>query len=94
MPNIKSAKKRVKVISKKTLRNKIIKSSLKTDLKKYDTAVMENSGEMQTVYLQAVRAVDKAAQKGVLHKNKANRMKAQLAKKLNSGNRTATEVAE
>lgn len=91
MPNIKSAKKRVKVIAKKTLRNKMIKSSLKTDLKKYDIAVAENTDEKQTVYLNAVSAVDKASQKGVIHKNKANRMKAQLAKKMN---RAELEAAE
>jgi len=91
MPNIKSAKKRVKVISTKTLRNKMIKSSLKTDLKKYDIAVTENSADKQAAYVNAVGAVDKASKKGVIHKNKANRMKAQLAKKLN---RAAVEAAE
>lgn len=84
MPNIKSAKKRVKVISKKTMQNKVIKSALKTDLKKYDAAVMENSADKQALYLKAVGAVDKAAIKGTIHKNKANRMKSQLAKKLNN----------
>lgn len=84
MPNIKSAKKRVKVITKKTLQNKMIKSALKTDLKKFDVAVAENSTEANQLYKNAVSAVDKAALKGTIHKNKANRAKAQLAKKLNS----------
>jgi small subunit ribosomal protein S20 len=84
LPNIKSAKKRVKVIATKTMRNKMIKSALKTDLKKFDAAVLENAGNKQELYTNAVSAVDKAAVKGILHKNKANRTKAQLAKKLSS----------
>ncbi|MGI6153183.1 MAG: 30S ribosomal protein S20 [Christensenellaceae bacterium] len=83
MPNIKSAKKRVKVIATKTLRNKMVKSALKTDLKKFDAAVAEGSAEKSALYTKAVSAVDKAAIKGIMHKNKANRYKAQLAKKLN-----------
>ncbi|MBC5647267.1 30S ribosomal protein S20 [Christensenella tenuis] len=84
MPNIKSAKKRVKVIAKKTLQNKMIKSALKTDLKKFDVAVSANDANIGELYKDAVSAVDKAALKGTIHKNKANRTKAQLAKKLNS----------
>lgn len=79
MPNIKSAKKRVKVIAKKTARNKAVKSALKTQLKKFDVA--EGEG-VQSVYAETVSAVDKAAAKGIIHKNKANHAKAQLAKKL------------
>lgn len=84
MPNIKSAKKRVKVIAKKTLQNKMIKSALKTDLKKFNVAVVENNEDANELYKVAVSAVDKAALKGTIHKNKANRTKAQLAKKLSS----------
>lgn len=83
MPNIKSAKKRVKVITKKTLQNKMIKSALKTDLKKFDAAVAENGADANELFKNAVSAVDKAALKGTIHRNKANRTKAQLAKKLN-----------
>lgn len=92
MPNIKSAKKRVKVIATKTLRNKMIKSALKTDLKKFDAAATENADNKQELYVKAVGAVDKAAIKGVLHKNKANRTKSQLAKKLNG--QQAEQAAE
>ncbi|MEF9988111.1 MAG: 30S ribosomal protein S20 [Christensenella sp.] len=84
MPNIQSAKKRVKVIAKKTMQNKIIKSALRTDMKKFNVAVDENSADVNDLYKNAVSAVDKAALKGTVHKNKANRTKAQLAKKLNS----------
>ena len=83
MPNIKSAKKRVKVIETKTMQNKMIKSALKTDLKKFEAAANENSENKQEMYVKAVSAVDKAVSKGTVHKNKANRTKAQLAKKLN-----------
>lgn len=85
MPNIKSAKKRVKVINTKTAQNKIIKSALKTQLKKFDAAIAsEDKAELQSVYTETVSKVDMAVTKGVLHKNKANRAKAQLAKKLDS----------
>ncbi len=82
MPNIKSAKKRVKVIETKTLRNKMVKSALKTDIKKFDAALTEGADNKQELYTKAVSAVDKAAVKGVINRNKANRTKAQLAKRL------------
>lgn len=81
MPNIKSAKKRVKVIDKKTMRNKMIKSALKTQLKKFNAA---EADEAQAVFVDTVSAVDSAAAKGIIHKNKANRVKAQLAKRLSA----------
>ncbi|MBP1534974.1 MAG: 30S ribosomal protein S20 [Ruminococcus sp.] len=82
MPNIKSAKKRVKVIEKKTLRNKAIKSDLKTALKKADAAVAENAADKEQVVRAAIKKVDMACTKGILHKNNAARKKSQLAKKL------------
>ncbi|MBR1862670.1 MAG: 30S ribosomal protein S20 [Ruminococcus sp.] len=82
MPNIKSAKKRVKVIEKKTLRNKMIKSDLKTALKKADAAVAANSADKEQAVRAAIKKVDMAATKGILHKNNAARKKSQLAKKL------------
>lgn len=78
MANIKSAKKRVKVIERKTLRNKMIKSNLKTVLKK---AEAEQTPE-NIVF--AIKRVDQACAKGIMHKNKAARKKSQLAKKLNA----------
>ena len=78
MANIKSAKKRVEIIKKKTLRNKKIKSNLKTIIKK---AEAEPTAE-NIVY--AVKRVDQACAKGIMHKNKAARKKSQLAKKLNA----------
>lgn len=80
MANIKSAKKRVEVIKTKTLRNKMVKSSLKTAIKKADAA--EDSTKEAAVRA-AIKKVDQACAKGILHKNAAARKKSQLAKKLN-----------
>ena len=84
MPNIKSAKKRVKVIEAKTLRNKMIKSDLKTALKKADVAVANNDENKAEAVKTAIKKVDMACTKGILHKNKAARKKSQLAKSLNA----------
>ena len=83
LANIKSAKKRVKVIATKTARNKAIKSDLKTALKKADAAVAENADNKVEVVRAAIKKVDMAASKGIMHKNKAARKKSQLALKLN-----------
>ena len=69
MPNIKSAKKRVLVNQTKAMQNKAMKSALKTELKKFDAAVAEgNRSEADVAYKVAVKAVDQAAAKGLLHK--------------------------
>ena len=81
MPNIKSAKKRVKVIETKTLRNKAIKSDLKTALKKAEAATGE---EKVAAVKAAIKKVDMACSKGIMHKNKAARKKSQLAKSVNA----------
>ena len=81
LPNIKSAVKRVKVNEKKNLRNRMIKSATKTTIKKFETAVA--AGTADAKLLSATQgAVDKAAAKGVIHKNAANHKKARLAKRL------------
>ena len=82
MPNIKSAKKRVKVIETKTARNKAIKSDLKTALKKADAAANDNAENKAEVVKAAIKKVDMACAKVIMHKNKAARKKSQLAKKL------------
>lgn len=83
MPNIKSAKKRVLTIEKKTLKNRAVKSNLKTRLKNFDAAVKSNDANAKELLRDTVSAVDTAAKKGVIHKNKANRKKSRLAKSLN-----------
>ncbi|MFQ7079430.1 MAG: 30S ribosomal protein S20 [Christensenellaceae bacterium] len=85
MPNIKSAKKRVLVIEKKTAVNKAVKSALKTQIKKFLAAVTAGNKEEATkLYPETVSAIDSAASKGILHKNNAANKKAKLAKKLNA----------
>ncbi|GIM28106.1 30S ribosomal protein S20 [Clostridium polyendosporum] len=85
MANIKSAKKRIRVSEKKTLVNKIVKSALKTAIKKFEVAVAaSNADEAKVSFTGAVKALDMAASKGVIHKNMAARKKSRLAAKLNA----------
>ncbi len=84
MANIKSAKKRIKVTEAKTLRNKMVKSSLKTAIKKYETAILAgNKEEAKTTLDSAIRSIDMAASKGIIHKNVASRKKSRLTIRLN-----------
>jgi len=83
MPNIKSAKKRTKVIVAKTLKNKMFKTNLKTVIKKYETAVAANdTSNTEQSFRAAVKKIDQAVARGLMHKNKAARKKSQFAKKL------------
>lgn len=85
MANIKSAKKRIKITATKTLRNKMIKSALKTSIKKFETAVeTKNVEEAKVLYTAAAKSLDMAANKGIIHKNMAARKKSRLASKLNA----------
>ncbi len=85
MPNIKSAKKRVKVTKIKTLNNRTFKTSLKTSVKKFEAAVLAGDKEAAAVaYKEAVKKVDKAAAKGLIHKSAAARKKSQFTLKLNA----------
>lgn len=84
MPNIKSAKKRVLVNKTKAEQNKAAKSALKTDLKRFQTAVADgDKAAAQTAYTVAVKAVDKAAAHGLIHRNNAARKKSGLTLRLN-----------
>ena len=82
MPNIKSAKKRVLVSASKTARNKAIKSNLKTNIKKAEAAIAEGTDSQEAVRL-AIKRIDQACAKGILHKNTAARRKSKLVRKLN-----------
>ncbi len=84
MANIKSAKKRILVINKKTLRNKMIKSAVKTSIKKVVIACQAgNRAQAQAALVAATKAIDMACTKGVYHKNNASRKKSRLAKLVN-----------
>ena len=85
MANIKSAKKRILVAKKATARNTMVKTSMKTAIKKFETALASgNTEEAGTAFKFAVKKIDMAASKGVLHKNNAARKKSKLALKLNT----------
>lgn len=81
MANIKSAKKRVLVSKKNYDRNKAIKSEVKTAIKKVEAAVTAGDKEAASAaLLAATSTIDKAATKGVYHKNNASRKVSRLAK--------------
>jgi len=85
MPNIKSAKKRVLIIEKKTARNKAVKSEVKTEVKKFLELV--ESGDKKAasaMFPTTCSVIDNAVSKGVLKKNTAANKKSGLAKKLNA----------
>ncbi len=81
MANIKSAKKRILVTRTKTLRNKAIKSRVKSEVKKFYAAVdAGDKAAAQAQLLAAISQIDKAKTKGVFHKNTASRKVSQLDK--------------
>ena len=82
MPIIKSAKKRVRVTRKATVRNSKTKRSLRTAMKAFHTALTGGDKKATaTTQIDAQSNIDKAAKKGIIHKNKAARQKSQLAAK-------------
>ena len=84
MPNIKSAKKRVLIAERNNARNKAIKTNLKTTIKKANAAVeAQDASSVEAVKL-AIKKIDQACAKGVMHKNTAARRKSAMAKKLNA----------
>ena len=85
MPNIKSAKKRVKVIKVKTLQNKFHTTALKTEIKKFDAAVASGDKEAaQVAYKAAVKKIDQAAAYGIIQKNAAAHKTSQFTQKINA----------
>lgn len=83
MPNIKSAKKRVRVNEVKAARNKNYRSALKTSLKKANAAIDTASADRQDVVRATIKQLDQSVAKGILHKNTAARRKSVLVRKLN-----------
>lgn len=84
MPNIKSAKKRVLVNQTKAARNKALKSNLKTMMKTANQAVEAKADNMDVAVANAVKTIDMACSKGLIHKNNAARKKSKLVSKLNA----------
>lgn len=92
MPNIKSAKKRVLVNSKKTEQNKAIRSAFKTEIRKVEALIKENKLEEAKAALpEAFKVIDSAATKNIIHTNNAAHKKAKLSKKISDA--SATTVA-
>lgn len=81
MPNIKSAIKRVKTNEKSNTQNAKVKSAMRTAVKKADTAALNNDENAKELIKTAIQQVEKAASKGLIHKNAASRKKSQLMKK-------------
>ena len=85
LPNIKSAKKRVLVTATTTLQNKMFKTSLKTSIMKYEAAIEAGDKALAAAtYKDAVKKIDKAVAKNIIHKNTAARRKSSCTKKLNA----------
>ena len=83
MPNIKSAKKRVNVIATKTELNKAKKSALRTSVKKAELSLANGAENSVELVRAAIKTIDQAAAKGIIHSNAAARKKSALACKLN-----------
>lgn len=90
MANIKSAKKRILVINKKTAKNRRIKNNLKAVLKNFETALAENNFDLaKEKLILAEKKLKKAVVKNVLHKNAASRKVSKLTKKYNTAVKNA-----
>jgi small subunit ribosomal protein S20 len=86
LANIKSQKKRILTNEKARIRNRAVKSELKTYTKKLDEQISSNheTDEVRKALIATTRKLDKAVSKGVLHKSNANNKKSALAKKVNT----------
>lgn len=84
MPNIKSAEKRVRQNVKRELRNRRTKSMLKTSIRRFEESLQSgNMDEAKVTLNAAVRQIDRAATRGVVHKNTAARKKSRLSRIFN-----------
>jgi small subunit ribosomal protein S20 len=81
MANIKSQIKRNRTNEKRRLRNKAVRSEMKTRTKSADHAIDEGGDDAARATRDAVKTIDKAAKKGVIHKNQAARRKSRLMKR-------------
>lgn len=83
MPNIKSAIKRVKLSQIRNKKNAAARSTLRTTLRRFEKSLNSGAENAVETLEKATRALDKAASKGLIHKNKAARKKSRLVKKYN-----------
>ncbi len=84
MANTKSAKKRMRQNEKRRTRNRMVRSKVRTAVKTARTAVASGGAEARAMVLEAIRALDKAVTRGVIHRNTAARKKSALARRLAS----------
>lgn len=85
LPNIKSSERSVKTDAERRARNFAVKSTIRTISRKVvESVAAGNSDEAQALLVKASRTIDKAAAKGVVHKNSAARRKSRLTRKLNA----------
>lgn len=85
MPNIKSAAKRLRQSEKRRLRNRAAKSRIKTAIKRVQQAIEMGDIELANISLrEAVSIINKTAQKGIIHANKAARLTSSLTRKVNA----------
>ncbi len=84
MPTSLSASKRVRQIAKRTERNRIAKTRLKTVLRRFNEAVENNEEAVEKRLIEAIKTIDKSASKGIIHKNTAARRKSRLNRIYNS----------
>lgn len=84
MPNIKSAKKRVLINTTKAAHNKAVRSNMRTLIKKAEQSVAAGSTDSIQAVRSAIKRIDQAAAKGIIHKNTASRKKSSLASSLNT----------
>lgn len=85
MANIKSAKKRILVNETKAARNKAIRSRVKTSIKKVEASILAgDKAAAQASLISAITEIDKAATKGVYHKNTASRKVSRISKAVNA----------
>ncbi|HHY04722.1 MAG TPA: 30S ribosomal protein S20 [Thermoanaerobacterales bacterium] len=91
MPNIKSAKKRVRQTEKRTLHNNRLKTQMRYTVKKFNEALNSSDSEnIKECFSNAVKVIDKAVSKGIIHKNTAARKKSSLHRKLTEANTSAS----
>ena len=84
MANIKSAIKKIRQDEKRTARNRMVRSRMRTFLKTANMQMADGDADAAEAVRQAISEVDSAAQKGIIHRNKANRTKSRLMKRLNA----------
>ena len=95
MPNIKQARKQARSSEKRQMRNRAVRSRTKTFITRAEKLVFAGEVESaQAAVAESIRALDRAAEKGIIHPNNAARRKSRLMKKLNQAQASSAEVVE